>query len=100
MEAAEALSLVQLKMGKQPDYQYYMKVKARDIAQMKVGNQLDYRYSDMMFTDPEAPIRGDDGIWHFALFKAGKLAACLEVHSVFELCYPVVCPPDAGTYGD
>ena len=235
MDAEEALSLVQLKMGNQPDYQYYMKVKARDIAQMKVGNQLDYRYSDMMFTDPEAlsgmqqhyslrqyahlpawwfynqwvlqesgeisliedmlakikagneeafefvlrlffnyhilpervkerilrekfsseldealqagivegkekyciyhyppeaeacesvvdgyefrllrnsdeyleqvfhcrtrvnreaPVRGDDGIWHFALFKAGELAACLEVHSVFELCYPVVCPPD------
>ena len=54
MDAAEALSLVQLKMGNQPDYQYYMKVKARDIAQMKVGNQLDYRYSNMMFTDPEA----------------------------------------------
>ena len=34
-----------------------------------------------------APVLGGDGALHFGIFRGNEVLACLELHSVFEICY-------------
>lgn len=48
-----------------------------------------------MMGSPDASLFDGDGVLHFGIFKDGKLAACLDLHSVFELFYPWLITPES-----